>query len=1015
MNRQFDNSDSALGSRIKQLDRDLREMSSGTRCVTKADAQEIHTRIIGVLKECTEDVQQRLDVEARRVLPELRALSSPERMERKRIRVNYLSRFGPKPSWLVSSERACEKTRKITQELSLRINQLELDKRQLLSGKRYVEDVDALMFHERLEGILSKCTKSVRARLDTQAKISLGLLEPIKGFADFERAIEQANAVWARRKRTQELAPSLGRELLGIADELSDRNYIRRSASGQIKERIATTVEQCSDFVGRYLSQEAKDALERLTPLARSDIFEAERERLNEVYIRSAIACIKRSADDNLTDEQAEAIATDEDVTLVLAGAGTGKTYTIVGKVEHLVRNRGVSPKEILVLAYNNAAASELRQRLPKDIAAAKVATFHAFGGEIINESEERRYSVSKLARDEKLLRKAIENIIEGLLKDPRHSSKLRLFFSYHLNHYSSPFDFATPEGYRQYVRSIERRTLSGDRVKSFEELIVANFLSLNGIKFIYENPYLIETATRKRRQYRPDFYLPDYDIYIEHFAVDEDGCTPKGWEGYYEGMQWKRNLHKQNGTTLVETYSWQCRRQQLFSMLRRNLERRGVVFDPISDEELIKKLAQPISLMSNLIRTFLQHFKTANCRLEDLRERAEKREDTRRNLAFLNVFEHIHMRYELMLKDENSKDYHDLINQAVVFIEQGRWVSPYKYIIVDEFQDISSGRMRLIKGLNGPGVAYFLVGDDWQSIYRFAGSDVALVNSCGEYLGHVKKRELTQTFRFASGILEPSSAFIMRNPQQTKRTLIPRPDVEDGGISAVPHVSVEGALLLSIRDIASRVEGEQVQVLVLGRYNDTLEKLQHEYDRQRSLDDWGHENLKLDFKTVHKAKGMEKDYVVVIDLKDDRRGFPSKMQDDPIMNLVLPPASDGALPFAEERRLFYVAMTRARIGAYLVADATQPSAFVEELQTYSNIKTVGEFTEKCPTCGVGVLVETKGPYSTFMGCTEYWADPSCKYKRPIQVNPEDASDEEFWRRFSAEGHLGAEPRTLHR
>ena len=181
--------------------------------------------------------------------------------------------------------------------------------------------------------------------------------------------------------------------------------------------------------------------------------------------------------------------------------------------------------------------------------------------------------------------------------------------------------------------------------------------------------------------------------------------------------------------------------------------------------------------------------------------------------------------RYDLLLGGE--KDFHDLINHAAAHIHNGRWKSPYRYVLVDEFQDISAGRMALLQAVKGPGVAYFLVGDDWQSIYRFAGSDVALVRECGRYLGHVRERALSRTFRFARGIMEPSTAFVVRNPAQTQRTLRPAQGVRDGGVTVIASDNPARGLRDALHDIQAceGASGPPVSVLVLGRYRSSAQQ----------------------------------------------------------------------------------------------------------------------------------------------------------------------------------------------
>ena len=241
---------------------------------------------------------------------------------------------------------------------------------------------------------------------------------------------------------------------------------------------------------------------------------------------------------------------------------------------------------------------------------------------------------------------------------------------------------------------------------------------------------------------------------------------------------------------------------------------------------------------------------------------------------------------------------------------------------------------MALMAALRRPGLAYFLVGDDWQSIYRFAGSDVSLVRRCGEYLGHVRERTLTTTFRYREGILEPTAAFVQRNPHQTQRSLRTGSTADDEGITIVACETQRQGVATALDDMSAKAPGgksggtggadDGISVLCIGRYRHSRESIP---GRRR------HHWPDYEFSTAHGAKGREADYTVVLDLTDDRMGFPAQLEDDPLLDLVLPPTSDSGVSWAEERRLFYVATTRARRGAYLVSDRVQPSEFVREMR----------------------------------------------------------------------------------
>ncbi len=787
----------------------------------------------------------------------------------------------------------------------------------------------------------------------------------------------------AVREEAARAAGEVAGELLQLDERLTafhrgDR-YRRHSSGAELQADIATAVQRCSGALLRsHLAPDAADAFSRIRSCASPGSFERAREEANDHFVASCLPSVTGAAAGVLphpppTAEQAAAIATDEDVTLVLAGAGTGKTAVITGKVAHLVRTEGAAPEEILVLAFNRKAADEIRERLPDDLADAHVATFHAFGLRVIADVEGSP-ALSKLAEDEAKLIAAIDAILVELLSDPRQGRAVTKFIERHRSDYRSQFDFETPGEYYDHVRRSELRTLAGDLVKSFEELEIANFLTLNGVRYDYERPYPVETATAQHRQYRPDFHLPDHDIYIEHFALDRDGRPPTGWKGYAEGVAWKRGIHERYGTRLVETYSCQRRDGVLRDRLRGQLAEAGVTFEPVPMETLLRDLARwLISWLAQLTATVLSHVKTSGISEETLRARARGSADRARSEAFLDVFEQVRARYGELLDGE--KDFHDLINGSAAHIREDRWASPYRYVLVDEFQDIAAGRMALLQALDGPGVAYFLVGDDWQSIYRFAGADVGLVSDCGHHLGHVRERTLTRTFRFARGILDPSTAFVTRNPEQTQRTLRPAEGVPDGGVTIIASGDRRDGVEEALRDIAEREgpDGPPLSVLVLGRYRGSREALP---PPRRG-------RLRVEFSTVHAAKGREADYVVVLDLRDARLGFPAQIAADPLLDLVLPPPPGGGYPHAEERRLFYVALTRPRRGAYLIADALRPSAFVEELLRESpGLRRIGEFrsdrTAPCPRCRTGRLDISASGRS--MGCLNF---PFCRYRAP--------------------------------
>ena len=816
---------------------------------------------------------------------------------------------------------------------------------------------------------------------------------------------------------------------------LAGERYVRHSEGEPILRSVQTLSKAGPQGIAGLEVDELRD-WRNLVRYAEPNDLEAARRRNNETYVDRQLAAVHSITSTemprSLTDEQARAVAQDQDVTLVLAGAGTGKTSVIVGKTLYLAQVLDVDPSQILVLAFNRKAAGEIRERLPEDLAGVQVSTFHSFGRRVIAESDVAP-TVSRLATDNFACTRALTRILEAMLRDPQTYEVVMEFLAYRSAPYRSPFEFKTVSEYQEYVRSVERRNLNGDLVRSYEEVLVSNFLTEHGVKVRYERPYEERTADRKHQQYRPDFYLPEYDIYLEHFALDRKGRPPENWGDYSESVQWERQLHRDSGTTLIESHSWEVGDLR-FDALRQKLEAHGVEMERRDCAELVIELArQKILVLADLLNTFMKHAKAADLSVDDMLGRAGTSSTRERSERFLTIYDTVRERYEQLLRDERALDFTDLIKRATGLIENGSWQSPFRYVLVDEFQDISADRMALLKSLKGPGVAYFLVGDDWQSIYRFAGSDVQLMMSCSEYLGQVAEFHLTQTFRFGERVQTPSTGFIQANPEQSRRQLRPAKTAMDRGVAVVRSRTQDAGLSRSLMDIAEHAGESESTVLVLGRFNKSQAVMPAGS---------GSESLKLEFSTVHRAKGREADYVVVLDLKDGYDGFPSKITDDPVLQMVLPPVSGQPYPFSEERRLFYVAVTRSRRGTYLVSDFRYPSGFVDELQKLdgrievlgplpvkcpqcgegtmlssstgrtlrcSNHPTCGEQAPRClscsmgyilvesgkagclnptcgsapkvcPSCGRGVLTPRKGRYGSFFGCSRYWSEPPCSH-----------------------------------
>jgi DNA helicase-4 len=272
-------------------------------------------------------------------------------------------------------------------------------------------------------------------------------------------------------------------------------------------------------------------------------------------------------------------------------------------------------------------------------------------------------------------------------------------------------------------------------------------------------------------------------------------------------------------------------------------------------------------------------------------------------------------------LKAEGAIDFSGLIHQAVNLLEKGRFISPWKHILVDEFQDISPQRAALLTALRKQNrqTSLFAVGDDWQAIYRFSGAEMSLTTAFHHYFGRGDSCVLDTTYRFNERIGEVANQFIQQNPHQLAKPLNSLTKGNKKAISLLPDERLE--------DLLNKISGyarPEERVLLLARYHHLQPTL-----LAKAKTRWP--KLRLDFMTIHASKGQQADYVIVLGLQQGHDGFPAAARETVIEEGLLPRPED--FPDAEERRLAYVAITRAKQQVWLLYNRQQPSVFVEELK----------------------------------------------------------------------------------
>lgn len=844
-------------------------------------------------------------------------------------------------------------------------------------------------------------------------------------------------------------------------------------------------VKKFKEDYAEYISSEDEKFFEKF--YNKPETFETDTKQANERYINQELKDNSDLFDDldgkSLDSQQREAIVVDEDAVKVIAGAGSGKTFTIQGKVKYLTEKRDVDPSEILAISFSNASVDDLKERIAEPI---DIKTFHKVGKDILTQYNQ--YS----RPDTSALKRIIKRYLtKKALKNEDISKKLIEFFSFYINvppsdddikyegdllDWQEGVDFST---LKRRFKNKQRETLNNEIVRSYEELYIANFLFIYGIKYTYEKIYSYPNKNFERefnkfkeflfsfneeipdelknditkdllnltdifeeyeiKDYLPDFYLDDYNIYIEHFGLNRN-CENhliggKSSEEYVKEMEWKRKVHKKYGTTLIETFSYYQSENRLLTRLAEKLQAQGVEFNEIEYREVYRILLENKTIKEwedfiVLLKTFIELFKGNNydeTKFKEFYDYVGGLKDSfskDRTIAFLKIVEEIYNDYEAYLLKIKKIDFNDMINKASDCIVKNGLDLPYKYIIVDEYQDTSFTRYNLLRNIcDSIGAKIMVVGDDWQSIYSFSGCDVNIFTKFDNFFDVCETRYIEKTYRNSQQLIDASSNFVMKNPDQTRKELKSSKSLKYP-IKLVNFDNDFDEILkfeLIIKNIINQSTFKNKKILILGRNNKDIFNLlknfnvENEYGK-RKFEILGDEDklrrnkfvkivyrespdVNIEYRTVHQSKGLECDNVILINLKNWKAGFPNKMVDDPVLNFVK--RNGDSFSYAEERRLFYVALTRTKNNVYLLAPYFKSSVFVQELKTDANVellnlehnrletlKNIEKNGEryaiptklKCPVCKTGVvLLESfwnKGKLNRVLKCSHNMAPP---------------------------------------
>ena len=752
-------------------------------------------------------------------------------------------------------------------------------------------------------------------------------------------------------------------------------------------------------------------------------------EKHNKAYVTSHLKSEKEYLDTilkkidpaiNLDDEQRHVVLSDEDYTLVIAGAGAGKTTTVAAKVRYLVEKKGIKPEQILVISFTNKAVGELRDKINKGLGIpCPVTTFHSTGYAILRKKE----AAGKNIVDGGFMFNVINNYLKGnILEQPELVDKLILFFGSYFDapyegddlntffNYISKADFSTLKGnMSEYTEEIiNKRTgnkisIAHETLRSAQEVSIANFLYLNSIDYRYEKPYQFNII-RAHKPYTPDFTLKQGDkiAYLEHFGITEDGrnnrYTAEQLKKYKAAINDKVILHRKHNTDLIYTFSSYNDGRPMLEHLKEQLIEHGFVLNQRSSQEVFEKIVNTeenkyILKLVKLICTFIQNFKTNGYTIDKFYE-WESQTTNERTRLFLDVCQQCYLEYAKRLKEKRAVDFEDMINESARILNQqlisGKTLD-FKYIIVDEYQDISRQRFDLTKSLSQICDAKIIaVGDDWQSIYAYAGSDITLFTKFKDSMGYGQELKITRTYRNAQEVIDIAGGFIQKNDSQLKKALVSPKHIQDPVViesytEDVNRTQTKGKggkyymIGKTVEDIVATIleENPKSSILLLGRYGFDAYNLSRSADfiydeKTGGVKSKKFPGVRLEFMTVHRAKGLGFDNVIIINARNELYGFPSQIQEDPVLKYVV--KDDFSIEYAEERRLFYVALTRTKNRVYIVAPEQHPSKFVTELiSDFKNVKVNGKINEvddansadikRCPICGYPLQLRYKPHY----------------------------------------------------
>ena len=648
---------------------------------------------------------------------------------------------------------------------------------------------------------------------------------------------------------------------------------------------------------------------------------------------------------------QKRSVVSDFNRILVLAGAGSGKTKVLTKRIIHLIKNKDVPLQQILAVTFTKEARMEMVRRISKaldveeKIVMENVRTFHSFALKILKQNE--NFDIV----NEKQQKEIIEKILYSFQDDEEIMASLTNYITVNVIDKIKEIDDNEKE-YQVKPKPIEIgfgkpniKTRAGILVRSKSERDLANYLTILGLKWEYEKP-----ASWAVTPFKPDFTIED-EFYLEHWCYNED--TPEfdkiNKKKYLENRRWKEEQYKKNDKVLISTEENEMRDlTKLQSRLKTKLEELiGSELPFHKPIDLFQISPQYKIAYNHFVDEIIEIVNLSKSRLLNVEDVKEKSKDQIKEkvIDFYNVLIPVMEKYNdyLKRKDFGKKDFNDLIKDVVELLRNDQqrrdyYCNKYKYLLVDEFQDVSYGEVELLKLLIDDDTNLFAVGDDWQSIYGWRGSDVNYILNFDSSFDLTEKIILPINYRSTRNIVDASSYFVqLKGNLYNKDISCSKENQLDNSKILKFNAKNDNNGAKYIVNKTNKIINEDPSI----KQSDFLVLMRSSRISMAYKQIFEERDFKIKMQTIHWSKGTEYPYVFVVGLKGGLYGFPNVYADKDIKRVILDISIQEKE--AEERRIFYVAMTRAKKKLFLIAEHNNKSEFLFDLPKDS----IFEFPQK--------------------------------------------------------------------